>query len=225
MKLRIIPLAIAVLLPVLAYYVYIIPTNATVAALETRIALAGTQADTIAAASLIKPRVQRERAQIAARLVRVQALSVPNAEARFLAGASTLATTSGVRVTSMLSKGKLAPFGSTPTQAPSGPPSPGPVSLPVVGASQQQSLAVRSLADGITLSWTLTVSGSLAGILRFIDGVGSLPTPVLVKTVTLGQGDRLQATIDCDLVVVDPSELREAQRVPPAAAPLSGRPT
>jgi len=223
MKVRVIPLAIAVLLPVLAYYFYLLPTNTTVAALETRIALAGTQADTIAAASLIKPRVQRERVQIAARLARVQVLSVPDAEAQFLAGAAILATTSGVRLTSMLSKGKFAPFGSTSTSPTGGPPSPGPVAHPVAGAPQRP-FAVQSLADGIDLSRTLTVSGSLSGILRFIDGVGSLPTPVLVKAVTLGQADRLQVTIDCDLVVVDPSELREAKRVPPAG-PGSGRPT
>ena len=220
MKVRVIPLAIAVLLPVIAYYFYIIPTNATVAALETRIALAATQADTIAAASLIKPRVQRERAQIADRLVRVQVLSIPNAEARFLAGASTLATASGVHLTSMLSKGKVTPFGSA--AVPAGVPTPGPVALP--GVPVQRPLGVQSLADGIALPRTLTVSGSLAGILRFIDGLGSLATPVSVKTVSLGQGDRLQATIDCDLVVVTPSELREAKTVPPAVAP-PGSPT
>ena len=221
-KVRIVPLAIAVLLPFLAYYFYITPTNATVAALEQRIALAQTQADTIASASLIEPRVARERADIAARLGRVQVLSVPNAEARFLADTARLADTSGVRLTSVLSKGKAAPFGSAAPPV-SALPAPGATIVPPPGP--RRPLAVQSVVDGIALSRTMTISGSLLGILRFLDGLGSLATPVLLKSISLGQGDRLQATLDCDLVIVDPSELREAKRGSAGPLPAAGSKT
>ena len=113
MKFRLLPVVIAIVLPCLAYYCFLSPTATAVSALQTRIELASTQADTIAAGSVIRPRITRERALIAARLVRVRSFTVPQAEARFLNDLSYLAKAYGVRLVSVASKGKPVLFGSS----------------------------------------------------------------------------------------------------------------
>lgn len=226
MKVRLIPLVIAIVLPCLAYYFYISPTTATVSGLEARVALAATQADTIAAGSMIRPRIERERGQIAARLVRVQAFTVPQAEARFLNDIAHLARANGVRLVSVAAKGKPVPFGSAAHGAGPqvGPPSSNATPFPALASAganvPSATLAMRSLADGVMLDRTVTVSGPLDGVVRFVDGIGSLATPVNIGNITLAQGDGLRATFDCQIVVINAAELRDAKRAKLRASPV-----
>ena len=220
MKFRLLPAVIAIVLPCLAYYFYLSPTATAVSALETRIELASTQADTIAAGNIIRPRIARERAMIASRLVRVRPFTVPQAEARFLNDISYLAREYGVRLVSVASKGKPVPFGSAATArtAPqTGPPSTNPTPLPALSSAganaPSTSLAMQSLADGVLIPRSVTVRGPLNGVVRFIDGFGQLATPALVGNVALTQGEGLHATFDCQVVVITSGELQDAKRV------------
>jgi hypothetical protein len=219
MKFRLLPVVIAIVLPCLAYYFYLSPTATAVSALETRIELASTQADTIAAGNIIRPRIARERAMIAARLVRVRPFTVPQAEARFLSDISYLAKEYGVRLVSVASKGNPVPFGAAATArtAQAGPPSTNPTPLPALSSAgtsaPSTSLALQSLADGVVIPRSVTVSGPLNGVVRFIDGFGQLATPALVGNVALTQGEGLHATFDCQVVVISSSELQDAKRV------------
>jgi len=219
MKFGLIPAVIAFVLPCLAYYFYVSPTATTVSALETRIELASTQADTIAAGNVIRPRIARERAMIAARLVRVRPFTLPQAEARFLNDISYLAKEYGVRLVSVTSKGKPIPFGSAAMaqrSAQAGPPSTNPTPLPALASAgtnvSSTPLAVQSLADGVLIPRSVTVAGPLNGVVRFIDAFGQLATPALIGNVALTQNQGLHAAFDCQVVVIAANELYDAKR-------------
>jgi hypothetical protein len=219
MKFRLIPVVITLVIPFLAYYFYIVPSAGTVSGLEARVALASTQADTIAAGNVIRPRIARERGMIAARLVRVHAFTVPQAEARFLNDISYLAKAYGVKLVGVSSKGKPVPFGASahgPQQP--GPPSSYATPLPALASAGanappgQSPLAMQSLADGVMLPRSVTITGPLNGVVRFVDGFGQLATPATIVNITLAQSDSLHATFDVQVVVIDPTELRDAKQ-------------
>ena len=215
MKFRLIPIVIAIVIPCLVYYFYIMPTAGIVSGLEARVALASTQADTISAGNVIRPRIARERGMIAARLVRVRPFTVPQAEARFLNDLSYLAKAYGVKVFGVSSKGKPMPFGAAAsvhgTQQP-GAPSSNAAPLSAGANAPNSSLAMQSLADGVTLPRSITITGPLNGVVRFVDGFGQLATPASVGDITLTQSDTLHATFDVQVVVIDPAELRDAKQ-------------
>jgi hypothetical protein len=221
MKFRLIPVVVALVIPVLAYYFYIVPSAGTVSGLEARVALASTQADTIAAGNVIRPRIARERGMISSRLVRVHAFTVPQAEARFLNDISYLAKSYGVKLVGVASKGKPMAFGAAATAhgpQQQGPPSSNATPLPALASAGanapplQSPLTMQSLADGVMLPRSVTITGPLNGVVRFIDGFGQLATPAMIGNITLAQSDSLHATFDVQVVVIDPAELRDAKQ-------------
>ena len=57
-------------------------------------------------------------------------------------------------------------------------------------------------------------------VVRFVDGIGSLATPVNIGNITLAQGDGLRGTFDCQIVVINAAELRDAKRAKLRASPV-----
>jgi hypothetical protein len=55
------------------------------------------------------------------------------------------------------------------------------------------------------------VAGGLGATLRFMDGLGRLSVPVMVKTISFTQHDRLQSTLTLDILAIDRDQLLAAK--------------
>jgi hypothetical protein len=207
-KVRLAPAGLAILAVLIAFNVYLKPTSAQLAIVQRRVQLDETQIATITARQAIQPRIEAERHAIALRLRGLKALDAPVTEAHLLTDLNVLAKRSGVTLSAFAAKGTavaLAPL-STPTPVPS--PAPG-TSAPPATASAE----IVSSVPGIRLPRSVTVSGRLPGILRFVDGLGGFPELVRVSGVGLAQNEQLRATVEFDVLVIDQAKLREALRV------------
>lgn len=179
---------------IVAYVGYLRPTDAQLAFAQTRVSVAQGELATVLGRTVIEPRLRREHAQIAKRLGTLGADSPSQAETAFLIEATRLAHHTGTHITQIVSKGAALPlFQATPVPLRAPP-------LPLAASD------VR----GMRLPRTLTVIGSFGGLLRFIDGLGNLQPLVRVNSAALAQTERLRATMDLDIVVLDATQVREA---------------
>ena len=207
MKVRLAPAGLAILALLIAFNGYLKPTSAQLGVIQRRVQLDETQVDTITARQAIQPRIEAERHAIALRLRGLKALDASTTEAHLLTDLTVLAKRAGVTLSAFAAKGTavaLAPL-STPTPAPS----------PVPGASAPVTANVEivSSVPGIRLPRSVTVSGRLPGILRFVDGLGGFSELVRVSGIGLAQNEQLRATVEFDVLVIDQAKLREALRV------------
>ena len=208
MKVRLAPAGLAILALLIAFNGYLKPTSAQLAVIQRRVQLDETQVDTITARQAIQPRIEAERHAIALRLRGLKAVDAPTTEAHLLTDLTVLAKRCGVTLSAFAAKGTavaLAPL-ATPTPAPS----------PVPGASAPPATAnaeIVSSVPGIRLPRSVTVTGRLPGILRFVDGLGGFSELVRVSGVGLAQNEQLRATVEFDILVIDQAKLREALRI------------
>ena len=208
MKVRLVPGGLAILAVLATYHAYLNPTSAQLAIVQSRVQLDESQNATITARQSIQPRIQAERHAIALRLRGLQAVDAPVAEAHLLTDLTMLAKRSGVTLSAFAAKGTavaLAPV-STPTPVPS--PVPAASALPATAPAE-----IVATVPGVRLPRSITISGRLPGILRFVDGLGGFPELVRVSGVSLTQNEQLRATVDFDVLVIDQARLREALRV------------
>jgi hypothetical protein len=201
MRLRLVPCGVAVLAVLAAVNVYLKPTSAQFAAAQARLHGDEVQIATLASRARIVPRIVAERHAIAARLRGLHALDPSMTEAHILTDLTVLAQRSGVTLAAYTGKGPAAAL------APAGTPT----AMPAAGA-QAGAAAIETAVPGVRLPRSIVVSGRLAGILRFVDGLGVLPELVRVGGLSLAQTEQLRATIDVDVLVFDQASLRGALR-------------
>lgn len=221
MKLHLIPIVLAIAIPV-ATYVEVVQKNApAVTELQARVLKAATQYDTVNASTVIKPRLASERAAIAQRLRGVRPFGVSEAQSTFLAELVRAARINHVRLVNVSTKGKPVPFvaATAPQAAPQTPATQPNAAAPTPG--RQPALALSSLADGVTIPQEIMVTGSLQNLLSFVDAFGQFAVPVQVGNVSFSTSETLTLTIDCDVVVVSAGELADAKRPTLAALPAS----
>jgi hypothetical protein len=216
MKLHLIPVVLAIAIPI-ATYVQVVQKNApAVADLQAQVIKAATEYDTVNASTVIKPRLASERAAIAQRLRGVRPFSSSEAQSKFLTELVHSSHVNRVRIVSITSKGKPVPFVAAtapPTQTAAQP------NAGAAPAGRQPAVALSSLADGVTIPREVMVTGSLQSLLSFVDSFGGFAVPVQVGNISFNTSEALTLTIDCDVVVVSANELADAKR--PTLADIS----
>ena len=217
MKLHLIPVVLAMAIPV-ATYLEVVQKNApAVADLQARVLKAAMQYDTVNASTVIKPRLASERAAIAQRLRGVRPFGVSEAQSTFLAELVRAARLNHVGLLNVSTKGKPLPFvAATAQQTPAAQPN---AAGPPKG--QQPALALSSLADGVTIPQEIMATGSLQNLLTLVDAFGRFAVPVQVGNVSFSTSESLTLTVDCDVVVVSAAELADAKRPTLATVPVS----
>ena len=209
-----ISIVIILIAALIAYAAYLRPTESQLLYVRTRLSIAQGELATVLGRTVIEPRLRREHEQIAKRLRSLSAESPSQAETRFVREAMQLARRTRTHITQIVSKGAALPL-TLPTAAPAQPPAPSSATSPgTIGArpiAAQPPLAT-SLGDvrGMRLPRTLTVEGSFGNLLRFLDGLGDLRPVIRVNNAGLAQTDRLRATVELDIVVLEALQVREA---------------
>jgi hypothetical protein len=203
MKLRLVPVGIACLIVLVAVQAFIEPTAAQLRAARARVADAQARLSAVSARGTVAPRILAQRHALAARLQRERAMDDATAEGHLLADLTAAAASCGVTLSSFSAKGAAVPLGADPARtqpvASAGPPGP------------PDAARADAPVPGLRLARSVTIDGSLSGILRFVDRIGDLREPVRLDGIALAQRTRLQATIDFDVLVIDQATLREAQ--------------
>jgi hypothetical protein len=221
MKLHLIPVVLAMAIPV-ATYLEVVQKNAPgVADLQARVLKAAMQYDTVNASTVIKPRLASERAAIAQRLRGVRPFGVSEAQSTFLAELVRAARINHVGLINVSTKGKAVPFvaATAPQTAPQAPGTQANAAGPPKG--QQPALALSSLADGVTIPQEIMATGSLQNLLTFVDAFGQFAVPVQVGNVSFSTSEALTLTVDCDVVVLSAVELADAKRPTLATVPAA----
>ena len=198
------PILIVLIAVFIAYGVYLHPTEAQLAFVRIRLSVALGELATLRGRPLIAPRLRREQREIAKRLERLIPASPSQAEVQFVAEAASLARRTRTHITQIVSKGAMLPLLEQTAK-----PSANAPSHVTPLASGPAALSIGEVR-GLRLPRTLTVEGSFGNLLRFVDGLGALHPLVRVNSAGLVQTDRLRATIDLDLVVIDAEQMREA---------------
>jgi hypothetical protein len=198
-----VPGGLAVLAVLVAVNTYLKPTGSELTAAQARLQADDVQVVTLASRARILPRIMAERHAIAVRLRGLHPKDPSVTEAHVLSDLTALATRCGVTLAAFSAKGPAAAL------APAGTPTPAAMAATAApaGASPAE---IETAVAGLRLPRALTVSGGLAGILRFIDGLGTLPELVRVGGVSLAQAEQLRATVQLDIVVIDQADLRSA---------------
>jgi hypothetical protein len=201
-KVRVVPVGLAVAAVLVAFNSYLAPTGAQLRAVHARVVGDETQSAAVGMRGTLLARIAAQQRALAQRLRAERPLEPASAEAHLLADLNAAATRSGVRLESFSARGAATPLAFDPA------PQTSPVAV-ALGASAPGS--ARPGLAGLRFPREVVVEGSLAGILRFVDGLGRLRGPVRLEAVTLTQHARLQATIDFDLVVIDQATFQEVQ--------------
>lgn len=195
--------AIVLIAALIAYGAYLRPTETQLAFVRARFATAQGELATVLGRAVIEPRLRRERGENAKRLNKLAPESPSQSETQFVTEATVLARRTGTHITQIVSKGATLPVGQLTAARRTTAPRP--------SAAAPVAISVSNVR-GVRLPRTLTVEGSFSNLLRFLDGLGALRPLVRVNNAGLAQTDRLRATIDLDLVVLDAGQVREALR-------------
>lgn len=204
MKVRLAPAGLAVLAVLIAFNLYLRPTSAQLGVARQRVQADEAQIATLSARQSILPRIAAERQEISVRLRGLRPVDAPVAEAHLLNDLVVLARRSGVSLSAFAAKGTAVALAPVSTPVPTPTPAGG------SAAAGPEPAEIVASTPGLRLPRTVTVSGRLPGVLRFVDGLGALPELVRVSGVSLAQNEDLRATVDFDVLVIDQAKLREA---------------
>ena len=207
MRVRLVPAGLAVLSLLAVGTAYLKPTAAQLSIAQTRVQADEAQQATLEARQSILPRITAERQAIAIRLRGLRAVEAPVTEAHVLTDLAVLAKQHSLTLSGFAAKGAAVPLAAAAPATP--PPTPVPSETPAA-SSALAAAEINATVPGIRMPRTITVSGRLGGILKFIDGLGAFPELLRVSGVSLVQNEDLRATIDFDIIVIDQGTLREA---------------